>query len=238
MAADSVPEFLPKLRNSGVVDQTVRHIAHISIAGKRVRVRLSNAYGKGPLVIGAAHIALQGAGSSILAQSDRALTFNGNRSITIPAGALALSDPVALDMPAFADVAVSVYFPGNTGPLTWHQLGAQTAYISTPGDYTASAVMPVAATEASRYALADVEVAAAKTVTAVVALGDSITDGYCSSLDANRRWPDVLSARLNGKTGTKGMAVLNQGISGTTASAPTPWRDSIATCWPRRASRM
>ena len=212
MAADSVP--LPGLSNSGFSNQTVRHIAHVSIAGSRLRVRMSNAYGTGPLKIGAAHIALQSSAASIVSGSDRALTFNGNRSITIPAGALGLSDPVDLEVPAFADLAVSVYFPGTTGPITWHQLGMQTTYVSTPGDFTTAAEMPIASTATSRFVLADVEVAAAKKMGAVVTLGDSITDGYGSTVDADHRWPDYLSLRLNAGSAKSGMAVLNQGISG------------------------
>jgi lysophospholipase L1-like esterase len=212
MAADSVP--LPGLSNSGFSNQTVRHIAHVSIAGSRLRVRLSNAYGTGPLKIGTAHIALQRSAASIVSGSDRALTFNGNRSITIPAGALVLSDPVDLEVPAFADLAVSVYFPGTTGPITWHQLGMQTAYVSTPGDFTTALEMPVASTATSRFVLADVEVAKAKRLGAVVTLGDSITDGYGSTVDADHRWPDYLSLRLNAGNAKNGMAVLNQGISG------------------------
>ncbi len=210
MAADSVPGS----SNSGFANQTVRHITHVSIAGNQLRVRLSNAYGTRPLNIGATHVALQSSGASIVSGSDRALTFNGNRSITIPAGALVLSDPVDFDVTAFADLAVSVYFPGTTGPITWHQLGVQTTYISTPGDFTAAATMPVATTATSRFVLADVEVAAAKKIGVVVALGDSITDGYCSTVDANHRWPDYLSLRLNARNGRTRMAVLNQGISG------------------------
>jgi lysophospholipase L1-like esterase len=213
MAADSVPGS----SNSGFVNQTVRHITHASAAGNQVRVRLSNACGTGSLIVGAAHIALQSAGAAIEAGSDRALTFNGNRSITIPVGAMAVSDPVDFEVAAFADIAVSVYFPGTTGPITWHQLGVQTAYISTPGDFTATATMPVAATATSRFVLADVEVATTEKMGAVVTLGDSITDGYGSTVDANHRWPDYLSQRLNarnGKNRKKGMAVQNQGISG------------------------
>ena len=108
MAADSVPGS----SNSGFANQTVRHITHVSIAGNQLRVRLSNAYGTRPLNIGATHVALQSSGASIVSGSDRALTFNGNRSITIPAGALVLSDPVDFDVTAFADLAVSVYFLG------------------------------------------------------------------------------------------------------------------------------
>lgn len=127
---------------------------------------------------------------------------------------MVLSDPVDFDVPAFVDLAVSVYFPGATGPVTWHQLGAQTTYISTPGDFTAAPEMPVATTSTSRFVLADVDVEAGKMLGAVVTLGDSITDGYCSTVDANHRWPDYLSLRLNATNGNNGMAVLNQGISG------------------------
>jgi lysophospholipase L1-like esterase len=210
MAADSVPGQ----ENSGFSNQTVRHITHVSIAGNRLRVRLSNAFGTSPLKIGAAHIALQRSGASILSASDRALTFNGNRSITIPAGALVLSDPIDFEVPAFADLAVSIYFPGTTGPLTWHQLGVQTTYVSSPGDFSTAAEMPVATTATSRFVLADVEVAAAKRMGAVVTFGDSITDGYCSTVDADHRWPDYLSLRLNAGHAKNGMAILNQGISG------------------------
>jgi lysophospholipase L1-like esterase len=210
MAADSVPGE----SNSGFVNQTVRHITHVSTAGNQVRVRLSNAFGTDPLIIGAAHIALQSGGASIEAGSDRALTFNGNRSITIPARALALSDPVDFHVAALADLAVSIYFPDTTGPITWHQLGMQTTYISTPGDFTAATAMPVSTSATSRFVLADVEVATADKTRTVVALGDSITDGYGSTVDANHRWPDYLSQRLNAKNGKNGVAILNQGISG------------------------
>jgi lysophospholipase L1-like esterase len=210
MPADSVPDQ----GNSGFSNQTVRQIAHVSIAGNRLRVRLSNAFGTAPLNIGATHVALQRSGASIVSGSDRALTFNGNLSITIPAGALVLSDPIDFEVPAFADLAVSVYFPGTTGPITWHQLGVQTTYVSAPGDFSTAADMPVAATATSRFVLADVEVAAAKRMGAVVTLGDSITDGYCSTVDADHRWPDYLSLRLNVGNTKSGMAVLNQGISG------------------------
>ena len=210
MSATSVPGST----NAGFSNQTVRHVAHISVGGERVRVRLSNAYGTQPLVIGAAHIALHGAGASIIAGSDRALTFGGQNSVTIPAGALMLSDPVRLAVPALADLAVSIYVPASTGPTTWHQLGTQTTYISPPGDFTASVTMPIASTEQSRFWLAAVEVSAAERIGAVATIGDSITDGYASTPDANHRWPDYLSQRLNSRPGHRKMAVLNQGISG------------------------
>jgi lysophospholipase L1-like esterase len=210
MAADSVPGST----NTGFTNQTVRHVTHVSIGGDRVRVRLSNAYGKEPLVIGAAHIALHSTEAAIVAGSDRALSFRGQPSITIPAGALALSDPVRLNVPALSDLAVSIYVPGPTGPTTWHQLGVQTTYISPPGNFAAATDMPVAKTELSRFWLAAVEVSASRKVGAVVTIGDSITDGFNSTLDANHRWPDYFSQRLNSNRRYGKMAVLNQGISG------------------------
>ena len=91
--------------------QTIRQIVHTSLGGRRVRVRLSNAYGQSPLVIGSAHVAVSDSGSAIVAGSDRTLTFNGSPTIAVPAGALAVSDPVALDVPALGDLAVSLYLP-------------------------------------------------------------------------------------------------------------------------------
>ena len=210
MAANSVPGST----NAGFTNQTVRHIAHISTGGDRLRVRLSNAYGTQALVIGEAHIALQSGGAAIVPASDRALTFSGQTSITIPPGALVMSDPVKLNVPALSDLAVSIYVPGPTGPTTWHQLGMQTTYISPAGNFSGSTSMPVAATEQSRFWLADVEVKTSEKVRAVLTIGDSITDGYASTPDANHRYPDFLAQRLNGPGARHKMAVINQGISG------------------------
>src|SRR5262245_4279206 len=141
------------LRNSGFDNQTLRQIVHTSVGGDRVRVRLST-FGARALVIGAAHIALRGSGAAIVAGSDRILTFSGSPSITIPPGAEILSDSVDLDVPALSDLAVSIFVPNATGPATWHVQALQTSYISPPGDFTASAVMPVSTTTQSWFWLA------------------------------------------------------------------------------------
>jgi lysophospholipase L1-like esterase len=193
-------------------NETIRQVVHISAGGRRLRVRLSNAFGAKPLRIGAAHIALHAEGSEIVPGSDRTLTFGGRPSITVPTGAVAVSDPVALVVPSRADLAVSVYLPENTGPATYHDFGNQTSYISTPGDFTGATSLPVATTTLSRFWLTVVEALPWERVGAVVAIGDSITDGARSTLDANRRWPDLLSARLNPRFGRPRLAVLNQGI--------------------------
>jgi lysophospholipase L1-like esterase len=197
------------MTNSGFNNQTLRQIVHTSAGGRRVRVRLST-FGANALVIGAAHIALRGAGAAIVPGSDRTLTFSREPSITIPPGAPVLSDPVDLDVPALGDLAVSIYVPGTTGPATWYFDALQTSYISPPGDFTASAVMPVESTTTQAWFwLAGVEVLASDQTGAIVTFGDSITGGTQSTANSNSRWPDQLARRLMAR-----MGVLNGGLAG------------------------
>ena len=119
---------VPGLANTGFNNQTLRQIVHTSVGGQKVRVRFS-AFGANAVVIGAAHIALHAGGAMIMPMSDRTLTFGGKPSITIPAGALVLSDPVNLEVPALSDLAVSIFVHGDTGPATWHFEARQTLYV-------------------------------------------------------------------------------------------------------------
>ena len=205
---------VPGLSNPGFNNQTVRQIAHISIGGRQVRLRLSS-FGALNVAIGTVHVALRSAGSAIVPGTDRMLTFGGKASITIPAGAPILSDPVDLNVPALSDLAVSIFVPGKSGPAAWHFESRQTAYISPAGDFTASAAMPGDSTTAVAFFwLADVEVLAPRQTGAIVILGDSITDGTQSTVDANNRWPDQLARRLLEQRGNQTMSVLNEGIAG------------------------
>jgi lysophospholipase L1-like esterase len=198
---------------SGFNNQTLRLIVHTSIGGDDVRVRLSNALGTQSVVIGAAHIALRSTGAAIVPGSDRPLTFSGASSITIPPNALVVSDPVELDVPALGDLAVSIYLPVSTGPASDHDLGEQTSYVSTTGDFTASpGATPYTTTITQWPYLAGVEVKASEDTRAIVALGDSITDGFNSTPDANHRWPNFLAARLLAHHRKR--AVVDEGISG------------------------
>ena len=125
---------VPGLANPGFNNQTLRQIVHISVGGPWVRVRLST-FGASALVIGAAHIALSATDASTVPGSDRTLTFGGISSITIPPGALVVSDPVELNVPELSDLAVSIFVPGNTGPAAWHFEGRQTSFISPSGRF-------------------------------------------------------------------------------------------------------
>jgi lysophospholipase L1-like esterase len=196
-------------------NQTLRQIVHTSIGGTKVRVLISNAYGTAPVTIGAAHIALRDKEGSIRPASGGALAFSGRPTMTIPAGAIAYSDPVNLTVPAMADLAIDLYLPGNTSGaamFTMHNGAFQTNYISETGNHVGKATLPNAAKIQNWFLLSRVEVAAPDAAGAIVAFGDSITDGTRSTPDTNSRWPDHLARRLLGQ-GLK-LGVLNAAIAG------------------------
>ncbi|HTY51013.1 MAG TPA: SGNH/GDSL hydrolase family protein [Steroidobacteraceae bacterium] len=194
-------------------DQTLLQVVRISAGGRRVRVRFTNEYGTRPLVIGAARIAIADAAGHFDPASSRALTFNGQPGISIPAGAPFISDPVALPVKALAQLAISIYLPGDTGPATGHFTGQQTAYVSGPGDFTARTFTPQRKLQ-SRAFISGVDVdSTAPRPRAIVLLADSITDGVGSTPDANHRWPDLLADRLAARP-HGALGVVNMGISG------------------------
>jgi lysophospholipase L1-like esterase len=197
-------------------NQTVRLIVHTSIAGTQARIRLSNVFGSDPLLIGSAHIARRATGANIDPASDRTLTFQQHPSITIPPGAMAVSDPVDLEVPALSDLAISLYFPRTAKASTLHLLALQTSYIApTNGDLTAASTFPADKTITSWPFLTGVDVAAPPNSAAIVAIGSSLTDGDGSTKDTNHRWPDYLAERLQKEGSDKAqLSVLNAGIIG------------------------
>jgi lysophospholipase L1-like esterase len=204
----------PPAQVSSFSNQTLRLIVHTTIGGRRLRVHLSNDFGSAPLKISAAHVALRNKESAIAEGSDRALTFNGQSSCTIPNGAQMISDPVDLDLPPAADVAVSIYVPGETGPATYHGTGLHTSFVSKAGDFTAAPEIADATTTQAWFLLSGIDVMAPSDAAAIVAFGDSITDGATSTPDTNRSWPSQLAQRLLADPATAHIAVVNEGISG------------------------
>jgi lysophospholipase L1-like esterase len=207
-------------------NQTLRQIAHITLGGSRVRIVVSNTFGTAPLTVGAAQVALRARDAAIVPKSNRALTFDGEAGVAIPPGAILVSDPVDLVVPDFADLAIDLYLPDDTtamkSPVTTHPASWQTNYVSPPGNYVGAVTMPVQTTTAYRrgdglpcatwFFLGRVEVMAPRQAGAIVAIGDSITDGTASTIDTNNRWPDQFARRL-ASAGIR-MAVLNAGIGG------------------------
>lgn len=195
-------------------NQTIREIIRPTIDGERLRVRFSNELGATPLALGSAHIALVKDDGSIVPGSDRSLTFGGKTEVQIPAGAPMLSDPVNLKIPAFANVAISIYVPRETTPSSFHLLGQRSTYISGPGDFTAAEAIPNARTTNSWYLLSDLEFWAPEQTTAIVTLGDSITDGFGAKQGDYQDWPDQLADLLAQTKGSPIFAVDNEGIGG------------------------
>lgn len=197
----------------GAADRSYRLIVHTSVAGGDLRIRLSNAFGDRPLTFDSAYAGVQQTGAALVPGSNRRLTFGGAGSVTIPAGAVAYSDPLSGRLPAASNLVVSIHTPDAAGPATGHGMAMQTSY-ATQGDHTGEeSATAWTDTTGSWYYLDAVSVRPSAGTGAVVALGDSITDGWASTSDVNRRWPDYLARRLQ-RSGTAVKGVADEGISG------------------------
>lgn len=198
----------------GAEDTTFREIVHISLGGNSARIILTNEFGLDPLTINSAYIALRTTGSTIDVTTARPLTFSSQTSVTIPPGALVVSDPVSLKLPPFADVAVSFSVPTQKiTQVTHHSFANQTSYTAT-GNLSGSASLDNATTITNWPFLKGVDVLASGDSAAIVAFGDSITDGAHSTKDTNQRWPDLFALRLQADKKTRDFSVLNEGIGG------------------------
>ncbi len=188
---------------------TVRQIVRISADASRIRIRISNEFGDAPMKLGSVHVALAGEDGSILPGSDHALTFSGQATISVPAHAPMLSDPVDWKVPALTKLAISIFLPEDTIPPA-HRVSE---YVSSPGMFANAERMPGAELVRSGALVSQVEVAGPTARRTVVALGDSITEGFGSTVNAFRGWPDRLAERLNGSRGTQGWSVVDAGIN-------------------------
>jgi lysophospholipase L1-like esterase len=202
-------------------NQTIVQVVRLSAGGQRLRLRLTNEYGPKALEIGAARVALVGPDGAILPGSDRAVTFSRLASATIPSGAPLISDPVALPTKTMARLRVSLFLPGDTNGCTCHMSGQEPVQVF-PGDATREITTlrpadPATATITTQYRafLSGIEVdSAGGRGPVIVAFGDSITDGYQSTVGANRRWPDRLEERLAARDPNGAAGVVNAGIGG------------------------
>jgi lysophospholipase L1-like esterase len=209
-AADPDPDE-PLLR---IEDQTVRERVRVSIGGPQICIRLSNEYGSTPLLIGSATIAATNDATSVRPGSIQTITFGGSHSVSIPAGAPILSDPVALPVSAGAEITISLYFPKRVATPTLHALALKHTVVSQRGDYTHAEKVEAGALSASSILVSTVLVPARPSQRLVVAFGDSVTDGDGSTMDADRNWPGDLVRRLGKTAEASKIAVVNEGIAG------------------------
>jgi lysophospholipase L1-like esterase len=213
----------------GATDQSFRLILRPDIWGSQARIRLSNAFGRKPVTFDDAEIGLQTSGSALVPRSNRGVTFAGKGSVTVEPGKSVVSDAVALPwvkdrndpMLANRKLAVSFHIVGDSGPITWHAKALTTSYLSGPGSGShareeGEASFPFSTT--SWYFLDEVEMRAPGTE-AIVAFGDSITDGTASTLNGDDRWPDVFSRRVHAAFGNR-FSVVNEGIGGNMVIGP------------------
>ena len=213
-ASAQMPTDAPKAP-AALNGSTLREPVRVSVGGTALRVRLSNSFGTAPVAIAGVHVAraLSTQSDRIDAATDRQLTFSGEPSVIIPAGAEYVSDPVALNVPALATLAVSIRFTDVPNTETGHPGSRATSYIA-PGDQLSSAELRSSARVEHWYYLSAIDVQPARPSSAVAVLGDSITDGHGVNTDTNGRWTDVLAERLAGRRGPGSLAVLNLGIGG------------------------
>ncbi|HZD01458.1 MAG TPA: SGNH/GDSL hydrolase family protein [Actinomycetes bacterium] len=202
------------ISQQGFADQTVRMVVRTSVGGSELRVRLSNAFGARPVTFEAATVAVQEQGSR-LAGPAVPLTFGGQPLVTVRPGADAYSDPVPLAIQPQEDVTVSLYVRAPTGPVTWHAGANATTWVAGGNHASDPAADAFTTTYTSWFWLSGIDVANRHVARTVVTLGDSITDGSRSTLDANNRYPDFLARRLLAAAPPgRQVSVLNNGIGG------------------------
>lgn len=201
---------------------TLRQVVHLTIGGDELRFKFSNEFGLTPLTLTAVHIALPGAPGAILAGSDRALSFDGSPAVTIPAGAFMLSDPIRFKAAPFSDLVVTFQADQVPDGITGHPGSRETSYLAV-GDEVSQAVLTNPVTTDHWYVLDGIaveEMEAAPHAAAIVALGDSITDGRGSVTNGNTRWTDDLARDLAAHPNDAGISVLNQGLGGNNIYRP------------------
>jgi lysophospholipase L1-like esterase len=212
-ASQQLPEPQNSLPPDDLRDATLRQLIHLSVGGTTLRVHLSNAFGTSPLHLSSVHIArpVSASSAAIDPASDKALSFHGAGGVTIPAGAEFLSDPLDYPTAPLSNLAVSIHFDDPPAQQTGHPGSRATSYLA-HGDLVSAPDLANAKKVAHWYQLSGVDVSAGSAAAAIVALGDSITDGHGATTDANDRWTDVLARRL--QAASPNLSVLNQGIGG------------------------
>jgi len=217
-ASDGLPAILttPSFSN-----QTVVQVVRLSAGGQRLRIRFTNEFGRAALSIGRATVALVDAKGATLPGSKRQVFFSGRGNVVVPAGAPLLSDSIELATPNLAQLKISIYLPGSAVECTCHLTGSQFAYTSPPGDFTDKPFEPLPAAGKYRAFLSGIEVEKPRPAQVIVTFGDSITDGYLSAIDGNKRYPDRLAERVLARW--PGASVVNAGISGNRLISPGRW---------------
>jgi lysophospholipase L1-like esterase len=202
-----------------LANATLRQTARVTVGGRHVRLRFSNAFGGADLPITAVRLALPADGragvAGIRPGTSRPVTFSGRSSVVVPVGAQIVSDPIPFDVPPRTNVTVTTYLAEGqaSNALTSHPGSRTTSYLLA-GDHSDDVDLPGATPTDHWYLLSGIEVWSPAGVRAAAILGDSLTDGRGSTTNGNDRWPDQLVDRLHQDPATADVAVLNQAAGG------------------------
>jgi hypothetical protein len=241
--SEQVPEPINSLAPDDMRDATVRQVVHLSTGGALLRVHLSNAFGTAPVHFTSVHIARPATPASpqIDASSDRTLSFSGRPDVTISAGAEYISDPTSFTATPQSDLAVTFHINDPPAGETGHPGSPVTSYL-VHSDHVSDSDLPAAMRFDHWFNIDSVDVSAPPGAAAIVALGDSITDGHGATTNGNDRWPDDLARRLAATPAAKRSArsACSMRASAAIGCCSTEWdrtrsRALIAMCWPRRA---
>lgn len=211
-----------------VADRSYRLVVRTSVGGSHPRVRLSNAFGDQPVTFGSVYAGAREEGARLVPGSNRKVTFGGARSVTVAPGDSVISDPMPGRLAAQSDLVVSLYVAQAAGRATGHGMALQTSYAAGGDHAREEGDASWSERIGSWFYLDAVSVESGTDTGAVVALGDSITDGWQSTGDTNRRWPDYLSRRLQSASGTGIKGVANEGISGNKVLADGAGQSALA----------
>jgi lysophospholipase L1-like esterase len=211
---------------NAATNTTVRMIARVTVSGEAVRIRLDNTFGTAPLSVGKAYLGQRILGAALATGSNRQVSFNKSASVIVPAGGTVTSDPVRMTVLAQQDLAVTLYIPDANVRPSQHSGAQVTSYVAANGSGDVSAeetAAPFTGTTTSTFWLKAIDVSSSSSTGSIVAFGDSITDGTCSTVDAHDRWEDLLAIRLALDAANRGKqdahkAVINEGIGGNTVT--------------------
>jgi lysophospholipase L1-like esterase len=223
-ALQSIPPLAdppPLYRAPDVAGRTVRQIVYPTLGGRVARIRVSNEYGREPLVIESMGIAPSANGAATSTAGAARVTFGGRQGVSVPPGGELDSDPVTIDLRAGAPYAISSYIGREQKMAAWHRVASQVNYVSRPGDHVADTSPTAFAQRFTQYAWVTGLAVDAPNAATVAAIGDSITDGMRSSINQNRRWPDALARRF-ARERRQDLAVIDLGISGNRLLSDSP----------------
>jgi lysophospholipase L1-like esterase len=213
MAAQQLVELENMPPAPGLAGSTLRQVIQPALGGKKIRLAFSNLFGDGPLILDSVHVALSAGRDQIQAGTDQALAFQGSAAVTLQPGTSVFSDPLAYRVTPFVNLTVTVHVPKAPSKITGHPGSRTTSFLSN-GNQVSAASLPGATKVTHWYLLSALDVVSSQPGSAVVILGDSLTDGRGSTTDQNNRWPNLLARRLRGNSSSSDISVLNAGIGG------------------------